>query len=604
MMTAAAPPGTVCCLLCRGMIAYRNCDPSRFHNHMNYEHGAYFDMEFLLSACMMDEEERQAVRNVMQQKQQGREEPAALPPPRVEQQPAPQPAPPPPSSLASVPFWASMPASAGKRSAPVTASEALASKAPRLEEVEVQNEVKAEVEEVRLVQLQEQVDRFTHSITASLDSSNAKAKVVSEPKRKSEDFSCSSCDESFPTTKSLRKHIVLTHSTKKVETAEPKMVTEPTNESIDKTEASLVIRKEGTKVSFPCEEAGCEKLYFTRKALNNHTNRAHTSLAPPASPAPPPAAPSPMSTPDTSTASTDAGPTPTKASEIFACIKCAYSCKNKANLSRHVFKAHPELQIPEEKLYECMKCDQTFKLSSQLKTHVRNVHPGVMIKTLKEHIETQEGKIFKTKNSEPQENSKTETDALLQENDENRVKSRENSPVKSEPGPTTTTGTLDELTAIPEGRTEEGKEEEDDPDDPASLDDVPAAKEDTTFVGVGEDEEKVQVVDTSSSRYFKANPQTVGQLGDKENSLEQFDITDPRLPAGWQVREIVTEFKSGRTDRKRHFLTPDRKILKTGLSVLEYMRLSGCFSAKQIMDYAKYLSVPVTRLEKYMELYL
>ena len=227
-----------------------------------------------------------------------------------------------------------------------------------------------------------------------------------------------------------------------------------------------------------------------------------------------------------------------------------------------------------------------------------------MIKTLKEHIEAQEAKIFKTKSYEPQENSKTETDALLQEKEENSVKSGENSPVKSEPGAPTTTETLDELTAIPMGRTEEDKEEEDDPDDPASLDDVPAAKEDTTFVGVGEDEERVQVVDTSSSRYFKANPQTVGQLGEKENTLEQFDIRDPRLPAGWQVREIVTEFKSGRTDRKRHFLTPDRKILKTGLSVLEYMRLSGCFSAKQIMDYAKYLSVPVTRLEKYMELYL
>jgi hypothetical protein len=29
--------------------------------HMNYEHGAYFDMEFLLAACLMDEEERKAV---------------------------------------------------------------------------------------------------------------------------------------------------------------------------------------------------------------------------------------------------------------------------------------------------------------------------------------------------------------------------------------------------------------------------------------------------------------------------------------------------------------------------------------------------------------
>ena len=60
----------------------------------------------------------------------------------------------------------------------------------------------------------------------------------------------------------------------------------------------------------------------------------------------------------------------------------------------------------------------------------------------------------------------------------------------------------------------------------------------------------------------------------------------------------------GRKETKKHFLTPDQRSLKTGLAVLEYMRLSGRYSAKQIMDYAKYLTIPVNRLEKYMELYL
>merc|ERR1712189_113613 len=66
--TPAPPPGTVCCLLCRGMVAFRNGDPTRFNNHMEYEHQAYFDIEFLLAACMMNEEEREAVRNVMSDK--------------------------------------------------------------------------------------------------------------------------------------------------------------------------------------------------------------------------------------------------------------------------------------------------------------------------------------------------------------------------------------------------------------------------------------------------------------------------------------------------------------------------------------------------------
>ena len=78
MAALLPPPGTVCCLLCRGMVAYRNLDTARFAAHMNYEHGAYFDMEFLLAACLMDEEERKAVRNVMelkhrQQQEKGRE---------------------------------------------------------------------------------------------------------------------------------------------------------------------------------------------------------------------------------------------------------------------------------------------------------------------------------------------------------------------------------------------------------------------------------------------------------------------------------------------------------------------------------------------------
>merc|ERR1719319_812171 len=68
------PPGTVCCILCRGMVTYRNLDVGRFASHMQFEHGAYFDMDFLLAACLMDEEERKAVRNVMELKHKQQQE--------------------------------------------------------------------------------------------------------------------------------------------------------------------------------------------------------------------------------------------------------------------------------------------------------------------------------------------------------------------------------------------------------------------------------------------------------------------------------------------------------------------------------------------------
>ena len=73
---------------------------------------------------------------------------------------------------------------------------------------------------------------------------------------------------------------------------------------------------------------------------------------------------------------------------------------------------------------------------------------------------------------------------------------------------------------------------------------------------------------------------------------------------GWKIKEITRVLKNGRRETKRFFLTRDHHVLKTGLAVLEFMRLTGAFTAKQIMDIARHLSVPVSRLEKYMELYL
>jgi len=111
-------------------------------------------------------------------------------------------------------------------------------------------------------------------------------------------------------------------------------------------------------------------------------------------------------------------------------------------------------------------------------------------------------------------------------------------------------------------------------------------------------------VDCSTSKYFKANYHTLGKPTDKGLSLDQFTIVDDKLPDGWKVKQTTNVTRNGRKDTKRIFLTKDHKVLKTGLAVLEYMRLTGTFSAKEIMDTAKHLAVPVNRLEKYMELYL
>jgi len=54
-------PGTVCCILCRGMVIYKDGDKSRFKNHMNNEHGAFFDIDYLLASCLMESGQKEAV---------------------------------------------------------------------------------------------------------------------------------------------------------------------------------------------------------------------------------------------------------------------------------------------------------------------------------------------------------------------------------------------------------------------------------------------------------------------------------------------------------------------------------------------------------------
>ena len=66
--TSVRRPGTLSCLLCRREVMYRNKDTSNFNRHMEKEHGAYFDLDFLLATCFMDEDEKEAVRTVIDAK--------------------------------------------------------------------------------------------------------------------------------------------------------------------------------------------------------------------------------------------------------------------------------------------------------------------------------------------------------------------------------------------------------------------------------------------------------------------------------------------------------------------------------------------------------
>ena len=53
-----ALPETVCCLLCQGTV---RSDKSRFRDHLVYQHGVFFDYDYLLASSMMDPGQKETV---------------------------------------------------------------------------------------------------------------------------------------------------------------------------------------------------------------------------------------------------------------------------------------------------------------------------------------------------------------------------------------------------------------------------------------------------------------------------------------------------------------------------------------------------------------
>ena len=455
-MSSLPPAGTVCCLLCRGVVAYRNLDISRstifllfaldlvvprFQAHMNYEHGAYFDMDFLLAACLMDDEERKAVRNVMELKHKAQQEKGKeVEERRGDKRAAAAPLNPPPPPPKPVPV------------------------------VQVKEEAS---DEVRVLPEQWEGPKARQS------------------------FPCSMCDKTFLLQKYLQAH----------------------------------------------------------QSKTGHTNTTSSS----------PNTSGQISTP------------------VLKCNQCSYSGSRPQDLRLHVTRKHGgEVETGGKKGAD--EKDTKGIIETNKPT---NEAPGSLFSSLS--------------TSWSQKKPPSEADLI-----DPRLKpsnEKEDGGGKS--------NSLQELSVA-------SKVEEEEVDNPAPLDidNVGGGPvvEATTFVAIPQTDSApppvVNIassppdqVDISKSKYFKANPQTL-DVQVEPKLAEKFDQTDEKLPPGWKVKEIVHEFKSGRKETKKHFLTPDQRALKTGLAVLEYMRLSGKYSAKQIMDYAKYLTIPVNRLEKYMELYL
>ena len=54
-------PGTICCILCRRLINYKDGDKQRFKTHLANEHSAFFDVDYLLASCFLEPAQKEAM---------------------------------------------------------------------------------------------------------------------------------------------------------------------------------------------------------------------------------------------------------------------------------------------------------------------------------------------------------------------------------------------------------------------------------------------------------------------------------------------------------------------------------------------------------------
>ena len=374
----SSPPGTVCCVLCRGVVAYRGGDATRFNNHMNYEHGAYFDIDFLLAACLMNNEERDAVRNVMSDKMK------MVPEPVEQQHPIP-------------PLFIKEPSS------------------------------------------------FVSPFSRKSDTKPT-LKMSTPNKRKVIELGS--------------KEVVANNITIKEE---------------KKPEEEL-----NQKIQFECGE--CEKVFSTRKSFQNHQSRK------------------------------------------------GHGSKRRRLESPSSSFVKQEDPIDKDILDKVATLDELSNESSSESSNWRSL--------------------------------------ISNASAEDAIK-----------------------TLIGLGGEEEYDEDADDPMEEGSDCDP----QDTSEKEIINEE-----VDFSASAYFKGNPHTLGKLTDKGYSLDQFSTVDNNLPEGWKVKETTNILRNGRKDTKREYLSKDKRVLKTGLAVLEFMRITENFTAKEIIAVAQHISVPFAKVEKYI----
>ena len=561
-------PGTLCCILCRGMVQYRNRDNSKFIKHMENEHGAYFDLDFILATCFMDEDEKTAVKNVIDTKNEDEDQ--------VEVE----------ETLAEVSVKR-------ERTEEVDVEE----KPAKVVKTEMTN-ASAEIVIFNCTQCSQTFEKKEHLMN-HVKTTHSKA----EPQKKT-DWYCLDCDQYFCRKDALRIHRGRKHNgvlpeymtpearkerkrkncektpekdekasekektPEKEEKTPEKELKSPENEQsmADKPNSCQLcdshfssignLKKHERKFhvdqwnltttdQFSC--VSCDIKYSSFAALTNHNKWKHGDLSPAANPPPPPE-------PEPAT------------SELLKCSACDKTFTRKDNLNKHIKNLHPD--GGDKNPFKCVHCDFYSPRRDRVEQHMEAEHiqpdevPTVpssdywrdRVAQLEDTVE----KVTKAEVEQQEQEAKVEQikkeDQLMKAEKVEQVEL-----MKPEAAPSIHPG-VEAVVA-------------------SALAQAPAPAP----------------RDVSSSKYFRMNSYAICSLADYTSGrLEDFRRCLD-LPEGWSFRYCGPP---DNPEKSTHFVTPDMMVIKSRLGAVEYLRMTGAFTRRQLLDFATSLHVPEKRFDK------
>jgi len=562
-------PGTVCCLLCRGLVIYKDGDKTRFRSHMNNEHGAFFDLDYLLASCMMETEQKETLSSTVTMASllpsygQGEEE-------------------------LSGQFQEQETLGEAAEVGGIEAEDQGVSEGHQQLVTGVKRERIEDQESQEIEQTSEELGSHDDNASTLASTSNSKKSKVSKPRgRKPKGEKA----ERKPT-KRVKKEV---ESPVKATLPEP----EPHDDYTDISSNQEIVNddQQQTQEDVSMSEETFEdpsQLYYSMNSTYEEGNSSTSTMEPYHDLEP------------MSSSETDQKLVPSQSEEAD------HADTSPTENHDEVFDEKTEGKTESGVRYVCEfeGCNKSYTLKANRGTHQKKAHGLLGSRAAKKQrmsVSAAEEAPSAMDHNDPvesQPNAESLTDpppdyASFTESSEDAAPAADefNNPEpfadngNEEIGPISSFLTDSSLGFdVPDHDVFQTQESSTNEREEGLNQSEPLQQAQTEASNAPEVVKEAEV-DVSSSKYFQKNPKMMQTA--REKSCLLFTEVPDNLPTGWKFRSVEVNNKvTGEKSMSRHYLSPERKVLKTGLAVIEYLRLKGDLDYDALVITAQNLNVP------------